>query len=235
MTRLKVLALAALITAGSGVAHADSPLIEYIEGWSGPGPYTWAKGVDLRVACIPSGAASGDSIRRQFWNCYTDDAKKVKGLFMFNVHWADNGGTQLFSDDPFDFRKVKQLTLEAMFMYRVNSVVDVGGGIQWARLDDDQQAATAVSPLYAASTQWRTGPTLRVSFTPLEFLHPKAPRARGLPRLVHVYMESAFFTGSSTAADYGNPLSHYSAKKEFQTRVGLSIDVAPLLIAIHPN
>jgi hypothetical protein len=234
MTRLKALALAALITAGSGVAHADSPLIEYIEGWSGPGPYAWAKGVDFRVACLPSDAASGDSIRRQFWNCYTDDAKKVKGLFMFNVHWADNGNTQLFSDDLFDFRKVKQLTLEAMFMYRVNSVVDVGGGIQWARVDDDAQAATSVSPAYAASTQWRTAPALRVSITPLEFLHLKG-RARGVPRLVHLYMDTAFFTGSSTALDYGNPVSRYSAKKEFQTRAGVSIDIAPLLVAIHPN
>lgn len=233
MKRLMVLA-AGMLLAISNVAHADSPIIEFIEGWSGPGPYSWAKGFDIRLACLPSDAASRDTVRRQFWNCYTDDATKVRGLFMFNVNWGDNGGTQLFTDDPFDRRTVKQLTLEAVYMHRLNSVVDIGGGVQFVRLTDDAQAATATSVAYAGSTLWRTGVPLRVTFTPLGFLHFNG-RARGLSRLVHLQYETAYFGGASQASDYGNPVSRYSAKKEFQSRVALAVDIAPLLVAIHPE
>ena len=233
MKRLTIFAGAALL-ALTGVARADSPILEFIEGWSGPGPYSWAKGFDIRVACLPSDAASGDSIARQFWNCQTDDASKVRGLFMFNVNWGDNGATQLFTDDPFDRRMVKQLTIEAVYMHRINSVVDIGGGLQWVRLTDDAQPATATSVAYAASTLWRTGVPFRVTFTPLGFMH-FGGRARGLSRLVHLQYESAYFGGSSQASDYGNTVSRYTAKKEFQSRVAVSVDIAPLLVAIHPN
>jgi hypothetical protein len=233
MKRLILLAAGALL-AVSSVAHADSPIIEFIEGWSGPGPYSWAKGFDIRVACLPSDAASGDSMRQQFWNCYTDDASKVRGLFKLNVNWGDNGGTQLFIDDPFDRRTVKQFTIEAAYMHRINSVVDVGGAIQWVRLTDDTQPATATSIAYTASSLWRTGPAIRVTFTPLGFVHFTG-RARGVSRLVHLQYESAYFGGTATAADYGNLVSHYSARREFQSRVGISFDIAPLLVAIHPN
>ena len=223
-----------LMTGSAGVAHADDWILEYIESWSGPGPYSWAKGVDLRVACLPSAAASDDSKARQFWNCYTDDASKVRGMFMLNVNWGDNGGTQLFTDDPFDHRTVKQFTIEAAYMHRLNSVVDVGGAIQWVRLTDDSQPATATSVAYSASTLWRTGPAIRVTFTPLGFMHFSG-RARGVSRLVHLQYESAYFGGAATAADYGNSVSRYTARREFQSRVGISFDIAPLLVAIHPN
>ena len=233
MKRLTLLAVATLL-AISSAAHADSPIIEFIEGWSGPGPYSWAKGFDIRVACLPTDAAASDSRARQFWNCYTDDASKVRGLFMFNVNWGDSGGTQLFTDDPFDRRMVKQLTVEAVYMHRLTPVVDIGGGLQFVRLTDDAQPATATSVAYAASTLWRTGVPLRVTFTPLGFMRFSG-RARGLPRLIHLHYESAYFGGSSQASDYGNPVSRYSAKKEFQSRVAVSVDIAPLLVAIHPN
>ena len=232
MRRLRSIALATLMIAWTGVAHADSWLLDYIESWSGPGPYSWAKGVDLRVACLPTAAGSRESMASQFWNCYTDDAEKVRGMFMFNVNSGDNGGTQLFSDDPLDHRTVKQLTIEAAYMHRLNSVVDVGGAIQWVRLTDDAQPATATSVAYAASTLWRTGPALRVTFTPLGFMHFSGP-ARGLSRLVHLQYESAYFGGTATAADYGNPVSRYTARREFQSRVAVAIDIAPLLVAIH--
>jgi hypothetical protein len=235
MRRLKIIAFAALlIAAWSSAAHADNLILEYIEAWSGPGPYTWAKGFDIRVACIPSAEAKGDSIARQFWNCHTDDPSRVRGLFMFKATWGDSSGTQLFADDPLDRRTVKQLTIDAAYMHRLNSVVDVGGAIQWVRLTDDAQAATATSVAYSASTQWRTAPALRVSFTPLGFMHFEG-RARGLSRLIHLQYESAYYGGSSTALDYGNPVSRYSAKKEFQSRVAIALDIAPLLVAIHPN
>ena len=108
-------------------------------------------------------------------------------------------------------------------------MIDVGAGMQFAHLSDDAQAATATSVAYSASSLWRTGPALRVTFTPLGFLN----LPHSLSRIVHVEYESAFFGGTSTAADYGNFVSRYSARKEFQSRVGVAIDIAPLLSAIH--
>ena len=233
MKRVTLL-VAAGIVALSGIAYADSPILEFIEGWSGPGPYTWAKGFDIRLACLPSREAAENSLRRQFWNCYTDDASRVRGLFMFNVNWGDNGGGQLFTDDLFDRRTVKELTLEAVYMHRVNSVVDIGGGIQWVRLTTDAPTAAAARLGYSEAVVWRTGVPFRVTFTPLGFMHFNG-RARGVSRLVHLQYESAYFGSSSQGSDYGNPFSRYSTKREFQSRVGVSVDIAPLLVAIHPN
>jgi hypothetical protein len=119
-------------------------------------------------------------------------------------------------------------------MHRVNSVVDIGGGIQWVRLTTDAPTAAAARLGYSEAVVWRTGVPFRVTFTPLGFMHFNG-RARGLSRLVHLQYESAYFGGSSQASDYGNPFSRYSTKKEFQSRVGVSVDIAPLLVAIHPN
>jgi hypothetical protein len=153
----------------------------------------------------------------------------VRAMFTFKASWGDNDASQLFSDDPNDRRNVKQTTIEALFIYRLNTMIDVGAGMQWARLSDDAQAATATNPQYFASSLWRTGPTVRVTFTPLGFLD----LPHSLSRIVHVQYESAYFNGSSTAADYGNFVSRYSARKEFQSRIGIGIDIAPLLSAIH--
>ena len=234
MRRLTFIALALLITFGPSVAHADNSILEYIEGWSGPGPYAWTKGVEVQIWCLPTREAAKDSLRRQLWSCHTDDAARVRGQFTFGASWGDTGGSQPFMDDPLDRRTVKQLTIEAMYLHRLNSIIDVGGGVQWVRLTNDTQLATATSVAYSASTQWRTGPALRVSFTPLGALHFTG-RAGGLSRLIHLEYESAYFGGSWTAADYGNPVSRYSARNEFQSRVGIAIDFAPLLVAIHPR
>jgi len=235
MRHLRFIALAAFILSSwAGTAHADNVIMEFIESWSGPGPYPWAKGVELQVACLPTREGAADSLARQFWNCHTGDASRVRAEFMFNVNWGDNGGNQLFTDDQFDRRNVKQLTLEAVYMHRVNSVVDIGGGIQGVRLTADAPAATSAAAAYSAATLWRTGVPFRVTFTPLGFMHFEG-RARGLSRLVHLQYESTYFGGSSQASDYGNPFSRYSAKREFQSRVGVSLDIAPLLVAIHPN
>jgi hypothetical protein len=234
MRAIKVVVLAALLSSWAAAAQADNVIMEFIESWSGPGPYAWTKGVEVQIVCLPTREAAGDSFTSQLWSCHKDDPARVRGQFTFGASWGDTGGAQPFMDDPLDRRSVKQLTIEAMYLHRLNSIVDVGGGVQWVRLTNDAQLATVTSVAYSASTQWRTGPALRVSFTPLGALHFSG-RAGGLSRLIHLEYESAYFGGSWTAADYGNPVSRYSAKKEFQSRVGIAIDLAPLLVAIHPR
>jgi hypothetical protein len=230
MRRLTFAVVVALLTLSS-VARADSPLLEYIEAWSGPGPYVVKfTGADIRVACLPSADAKGDSVRSQFWACYTDNPSRVRGIFMFNFAFADNGGKQLFADDPNDIRKVQQATYEIAYMQRLNSIVDVGGAIQWVRLSTDAPATP--SAVYAAATGWRTAPAIRLTFTPLGFMKFSGA-AGGLSRIVHLQYESAYFGGTWSAADFGNSVSRYRASKEFQSRVAVSIDVAPLLVAIH--
>jgi hypothetical protein len=218
-----------VIAGWSNIARADSWILDYIESWSGPGPYSWTQGFDVNVACLATADGSRDSRKEQYWNCHLDDPKKVRAMFTFKASWGDNDANQLFSDDPNDRRNVKQTTIEALFIYRLNTMIDVGAGMQWAHLSDDAQAATATTAAYFASSLWRTGPALRVTFTPLGFLD----LPHSLSRIVHVEYESAFFGGTSTAADYGNFVSRYSARKEFQSRVGVAIDIAPLLSAIH--
>ncbi|HUK34976.1 MAG TPA: hypothetical protein VLV86_13725 [Vicinamibacterales bacterium] len=233
MRRLTFIALAAVLAIWSGTARADSPLLEYIEAWSGPGPFVVKfTGADIRVVCLPSEAANDESLRRQLLDCQRDDPSRVRGLFMFNFAFADNGGKQLFTDDPNDARKVEQHSFEIAYMQRLNSVVDVGGAIQWVHLITDAPAIP--SSVYVAASVWRTAPTIRLTITPLGFMRFPG-RERGLSRAIHLQYESAYFGGTWQASDFGNFVSRYHASKEFQSRVAVAIDVGALLFGIHPD
>lgn len=223
MNRLRLIAAAALLTACSGVAHADNGILEYIESWSGPGPYAYARGFDVNVYCLRQTTAPKVEALQAAFDCHTDN-KQLRAMFTFKWTRGDNGNNQLFIDDRNDKRLVTQNTYEALFIYRLNSILDVGGGLQLSRLSDDLQQGTP----YTGSTLWRTGPAVRVTVTPFGALNWPF----GLSRLVHVQYESAFFGGTSQALDYGNPISNYSAQKEFQSRVALGIDLAPVYYAI---
>ena len=220
MRRLRFVMLGVFVMACASAAHADSVIIEYIESWSGPGPYAYVKGFDVNVACLEKKTSKLST----GFDCHTDD-KNLQAMFTFKYTRGDNDASRLFIDDPNDHRLVKQTTYEALFIYRLNSILDVGGGLQLAQLTDDTQQGTP----YSGSTLWRTGPAVRVTVTPFGALS----WPYGFSRILHVQYESGFFGGTSHAADYGNPISNYSAQKEFQSRVALGIDLGPLILAIH--
>jgi hypothetical protein len=227
MKTLRLVVLAALLLAlRPGVAHADSIIMEFIEGWSGPGPFKVIfSGLDLRVACLPNALGKLDRVSQQFLNCYRDDAERLKGRFMFNINTGSNGGTQLFADDAADVRTVHQLTYELLYMHQLNSVVELGGGVQWVRLSSDEGTAFSFT---------RTGFPIRLMFTPLGFLHFSGKK-QALARLVHLSYESAYFGGTIQASDFGNTTSRFKASKEFQSRLVSHIDVSPLIFAKWPH
>ena len=226
MKKLRLAALAALLVTWPSVARADSPIMEFIEGWSGPGPFkVLFTGADLRVACLPNDLGKRDRVSEQFMNCYRDDADRVKGRFMFNINTGSNGGDQLFSDDATDVRTVHQRTIEVLYMHQLNSVVEVGGGIQWVRLSSDEGARFSFT---------RTGFPIRMTFTPLVFLN-SGGKKHALARLVHLSYESAFFGGTLQAADFANTTSRFKASKEFQSRLVSHIDASPLIAALWPH
>jgi hypothetical protein len=226
MTRLRIITLFALLACWPAMAHADSPILEFIEAWSGPGPFRVNfSGVDLRVVCLPNALGRLDRLSQQFMNCYRDDAERLAGRFMFNINTGSNGGTQLFSDDATDVRTVHQLTYELLYMHQLNSVVEVGGGIQWVRLSSDEGTAFSFT---------RTGVPIRITFTPLGFLHFSGKK-KALARLIHLSYESAFFGGTLQASDFGNTTSRFKAGKESQSRLVSHIDVSPLIAALWPH
>jgi hypothetical protein len=230
MKKLRLVALAALLAAWPGVARADSPLMEYIEGWSGPGPFKvlWFAGLDLRLWCQPSAEAKEDSRGRQQLNCLSDDGRRVKSLVLFNFNIGHNDGGQLFSDDPNDKRDVKQTTLEVAYMYRVNPIVDVGSGIQWVHLTGDGGTGTNSFDV------WKTGVPIRLTITPLG-LKRFSPKNEAWSRFIHLKYESTFFGGTTQASDFGNTTSHYKSGKEFQSRVSLNLDFAPIVSWLKPH
>jgi len=247
MKRLKLVALATLLVCWPAAARADSPIMEFIEGWSGPGPFkVYYTGIDLRVVCLPNDRAKigpdKDTIADQyFWNCYRDDDTRLKGRFMFNFNTGSNGGTtQLFSDDLLDNRNVDQKTIEIVYMHQLSSIVQVGGGIQWVRLSGDAAAASPATPTAPAQhavdafSFWRTGFPIRITFTPLGYLRLPG-RKQGLSRLVQLTFESAYFGSTTKAENFGNHVSKFSASKEFQGRVVLGLDAAPLIAALKPH
>ena len=103
--RLRWIAMVTLMMAGR-CPHADmgSRLHRELERtW----PYSWAKGVDLRVACLPAPPHQTTPKARRSGTAIRTTPRRCEGVCL-NVNWGDNGGTQLFTDDPFDHRTVKQ-------------------------------------------------------------------------------------------------------------------------------
>lgn len=218
--------LTAALAMWPAVTYAESDIIAWLEGLSGPGPFhVKGKSFEQRLFCLPKGEGKADTAARQMWNCFADDDEKVQALFTFTISSGSTGSAQLFKDDPNDVRDVHQLTIETMASYRANRVIDVGGGVQFIRFSSDEGASFSF---------WRVGLTpLRLTLTPFGFLKPVSPRSKGLPRLIHLQFEDTLLQGIS-GSDFNNFKTTYHTDREFQARASILFDFAALLRAIHP-
>jgi hypothetical protein len=228
MTRPRsyVFVLAAALLAGwPASAYAASDIIGWFGELSGPGPFkVKGTGFESRAWCFSTAEAARDSVGQKVLNCLLDDPEKTRAVVSFQVNWASSGPIQLFKDDPTDFREVHERTINVMFMYRANSVLEVGGGLSWMQFSSDEGKAFSFS---------RAGFTpARVTFTPLGAIHG-SPRARALARVVHLQFESVYISGGFSGADFNNTKTAYKVDAEFQGHASILIDGAAIIRALR--
>lgn len=233
MKKLRLAALAALLVTWPSVARADSPIMEFIEGWSGPGPFfVKYTGADLRVVCLPDASASADSaFRKYFMNCWQDDTVRAKHRLMFNFNTATTD--RLFVDDSTDKRTIRQTTYEVLYMYAAGKIVQAGGGLQFVHLSGpgaDGPPATAPEPFGF----WRTGVPMRVTIVPLGNANFPGKK-QALARLLQLSFEMAYFHGEMQAADFGNNNSQFKSSNEFQGRAVINFDLSPVFNWVSPH
>ena len=209
-----ILATVVMLALCPSIASAESDVLAWLDGLSGPGPFTVKfAGFELNAWCYPlnSGCYVNDGV--------DDNKGDAKWLVKFGTSWGSTGSQQLFSDDPLDVRNVKERLITAMVMYRANRVVDAGLGMEIVNFASDEGASFSF---------WRAGwVPARLSVTPFGLLKASG-RWKGAPRLIHLQAESIWFKDGFTGADFNNTRTKFSVGSEYQTRVSILFDVGAL-------
>ena len=224
MTKARLLVVVALLVVWPRAAHAESGLIEYLEQWSGPGPYISKPffAEDFRVTCR---SAAGAWISIKNGPCLNNQAD-IKQFFLVGFALGKQGERVLFADDPSDKQEVATFTLRAAYMYRINPVLDVGPGIQAVRYADSFFGSNRFS-------FWRVGPSIRVHITPLGIAHKSDDTSKKslARRMVYVQFEDTWVPVGMSGGDFHNSVTKFDSGKEFQTRLNLTIDI-PILLKV---
>jgi hypothetical protein len=217
MSRLRVaVVLLVMVTAACwpSAASAESDVLAWFEGLSGPGPFnTKARGFEINAACIPlnSGCYASDGV---------DGRGDAKWLFKFGVSWAETGPAQLFQDDTLDVRNVKERVITTMVMYRASRVVDAGFGVHFINFSSSDGAAFDFSRTAFVPA--------RLSVTPFGALTASG-RWKGAPRVIHLQAEGIWFKDGFNGGDFKNTRTKFSTGSEYQTRLAILFDVGSLL------
>jgi len=199
-----------------GRAEAADGWLDWLDGWSGPGPFVGA-GVSLEVLCwreddnaprIPEdpdqNADNADPNDTKPTFCFEQRLKKpAKHTLSARAGWYFwKTREQRFSDEPKDTGTVKIVRLEWQYALRVHRLVEIGAGIGLMNIYGDgfdSIQRLIISPLTAS-----------IAFS--EEMSPVQVRLR----LSGVYMPTGF-----VGEDFGNQVTHYETKSEFVPSIGL--------------
>jgi hypothetical protein len=129
MSRARLLLLGILCAIWPAHAFAQSDIYDWLQGGSGPGPYTSKfTGFEVRVWCKPTGVGLMDTAKRQVWNCLLDDPDRTRAVVSFGALWASSENGRLFIDDPTDVRGTEERWLTGALIAR-QQLLSAGGYI----------------------------------------------------------------------------------------------------------
>jgi len=205
MTKRYVWALAGLLTMWPAAARADSGFLEWIDSFSGPGPF-WGASYETRVFCVAKDHTIGKCVSDVR---SPDPMKEIQWVVSAEGGFYSSGDNQRFADTPSDTRSVHLVSLVPKVMYRVRPWLDVGGGIGLMALSGDGfDVVTRAQVPFSAS------------ITPLAFLTGPTER---WGRFFRVHLSEIYVAKGLSGADLNSP-STYSKGGEFHKAIAFVFD-----------
>jgi len=210
--KLSRFCLVLMLLAMPTVAHAESDWWDFIEGFSGPGPF---KGVTFgeRVFCVKETDTRGFGVG----TCISDVDERIKALVNAEFGYYTSGDKPRFADTPWDTRMVNLWRIHATYFYRVSPLLDLGAGagvMIFTGEGFDSQSHFVVTPL-------------SLVFTPLGFIR-SSPKATKWGRLLRVNFSENYVPGDIKASDF-NSTSSYATHGEFNRKFGIGVDIGPFI------
>jgi len=237
MTRARawVFIVAVVVFAGwPAGAYAASDILGFLGELSGPGPWKINfAGVEERLWCQPTAAASADSQKQKFADCLLDRPDKTRAVVSFQATWAGTGVTQLFKDDPSDVREAREFTMSVAYMYRVSSFFQVGAGASFMHFYSGDAPDKSVNPSPNPDfgfTRLGLIPA-RVTLTPFGTLG-SSNREKAVYRLVSLQFETTWIPQGFSGSDFNNSKTAYKVGGDYQTRAVVILDGAAAIRAI---
>ncbi len=213
--RRTVLVVAALVCAFARPAsvYAQSDFIDWLEGFSGPGPFSsYMRTIGVRVLCTYD---EGD--HHKVGTCLSDVDPKIKTVLTAEYGWASSHDSARFASiDPANTTPVNTSRVMVNYYYRFSSMLDLGVGI-----------GTFVFTGSGFDNQWHPLLTpLTLTFTPLGFLHGETSAKWG--RVLRVKFDEKYVLGDINSLDFHSPAG-YLKNGEMNRGISGAIDFWPFL------
>ena len=125
MRKITVCLCALFLLTAPRAAHAQSDFWDFIEGFSGPGPFKGRMAsFSARVTCLREDKAG----EHHLGSCLTDVDPNIKALLVADYGLTWTGDRPVFSDTPGDIRPLTLQKFGLTYMARVSPMLDLGFG-----------------------------------------------------------------------------------------------------------
>jgi len=192
-------------------AHAQGDFLDWLEGLSGPGPFTGVT-FSMRTVCARD---DGGKLTTNW--CLNDTDSKIRTVLNVEYGWATTGKQARFPDTPADQGVIHQQRIAATYMYRVSPMLDVGvgGGVMWLTGDAPPPASSfdaQVHPIFIP---------VAVTFTPLGML--QGPTSIKAGRILRIKFSDRYIFKEINALDFKSA-SSYLRHGEFNPSFSIGLD-----------
>ena len=211
MRRMRLCVFALLFVGLPCVAHAQSDFWDFIESFSGPGPFQGMT-VSARLLCI-------DQNKATYWGCFNDTKESIRWVLNVDssVPYLTSDDNARFKDTPNDKRTVHVYKFGATMFYRFHAMVDLGAGVgAYVFGGDDVNRFSRL-----------TATPINLVFTPLGWMH-RSPTATKWGRVVRVSFAETYVTQGINPSNFMSA-SSYTKGGEFVNNVTVGLDIGPFI------
>jgi hypothetical protein len=216
MRKLPLYLCALLLLTLPRAAHAQSDFWDFIEGFSGPGPFHgYFQSANSRVFCTVSDGGTHNAR----W-CFDDTSDKIRSVMTAEFAFASSDSNPRFSDaasEPQNALPVHATRVLVNYQYRFHPMVDLGVGVG-ALIFSGDDFANQTHPILSPFT---------LTFTPLGFL--KGDKAKW-GRVLRITYAERYVLGDIRAQDFHSLVSKYVKNGEWNTGVSFGVDFWPFLV-----
>ena len=217
MKRARLCLLALLFVALPGIAHAESDFWDFLEGFSGPGPFhSYFRSIGASVHCT-----NDEGGTHRVGTCLSDIDQKIKTVLTAEYAWASSHDNARFETvDPNNRTPVNTSRVMVNYYYRFSPMLDVGAGVGAFVFTGDgftNQTHPMLTPL-------------TLTFTPLGFLHGEQSAKWG--RLIRIKFDEKYILGDINSLDFKSPAG-YLKNGEMNRGVAVAVDFWSLLPIRH--